>query len=39
LVRGGTVYKDIQLDANHVSEGCKMGSEVLFDVIHFFIYG
>ena len=30
---------DIHLSANHVSEGCKLGSEVLFDGFHFVIYG
>jgi hypothetical protein len=37
--RGGKVCKDIHLGANHVSEGCKLGREVLFDGFHFCIYG
>jgi hypothetical protein len=38
-IRRGKVCRDIQLGADHVSEGCKLGSEVLFDGFHFFIYG
>jgi hypothetical protein len=38
-VRGGKVGRDIHLDADCVSEGCKLGSEVLIDGFHFCVYG
>jgi hypothetical protein len=45
-VRGGKICRDIQLGADHCSEGCKLGSEgcklgseVLFDGFHFGIDG
>jgi hypothetical protein len=38
-VIGGKVYRDIQLGVDNVSEGCKLGSEVLFDGFHFCVYG
>ena len=45
-VRGGKICRDMYLDADHRSEGCKLGiegfklgSEVLFDVLHFGIDG
>jgi len=38
-VKGGKVYKNIQLGTDHVSEGCKVGREVMFDGFHFYIYG
>ena len=34
-VRGGKVYRDINLGKDHASEGCKLGSKVLFDGFHF----
>jgi hypothetical protein len=37
-VRGGNIYRDIQLGTYRVSEGCKLGSDVMFDGFHFFIY-
>jgi len=46
LVRGGKICRDMQLGANHRSEGGKLGiegfnlgSEVLFDVLHFGVDG
>jgi hypothetical protein len=38
-VRGGKIWRDIQLGTDHGSERCKMGSEVLFDGFHFGVYG
>jgi hypothetical protein len=38
-VRGGNICRVIQLGAEHCSEGCKLGSEVLFDGFHFGVYG
>jgi hypothetical protein len=38
-VKGGKVCRDIQLGTNHVSEGCKLGSKVLFNGVHFCVYG
>jgi hypothetical protein len=38
-VRGGKLYKDIQLGVDHGSEGCKLGNEVMFVGFHFGVYG
>ena len=38
-VIGRKICKDIQLGTYRASEGCKLGSKVLFDVFHFNIYG
>jgi hypothetical protein len=38
-VREGNICRDIQLGANHVSEGCNLGSEVMFDGFQFYVYG
>jgi hypothetical protein len=38
-VRGGKICRDIHLCVYHCSEGCKLGSEVLFDGFHFGVYG
>jgi hypothetical protein len=37
-VGGGKICRDIQLGIDHVRDGCKLGSEVLFDVFHFGVY-
>jgi hypothetical protein len=45
-VRGGKICRDMHLDVDHRSEGgklgiegLKLGSEVLFDVVHFGVDG
>jgi hypothetical protein len=38
-VIGGNIYSNIYLGVDRASEGCKMGSEVLFDGFHFSVYG
>jgi hypothetical protein len=37
-VRGGKVCRYIHLGIDRFSEGCKLGSEVLFDGFHFYVY-
>jgi hypothetical protein len=37
-VRGGKIFRVILLGADRASEGCKMGSEIMFGGFHFGVY-